>query len=41
MAHRKRPVLGCGIEHRRDEVDAADFETFNGYIEKVPVCIGR
>jgi hypothetical protein len=35
MAHRKRPVLRCGVGHRRGEVDAADFETFNGYIGKV------
>ncbi len=41
MAHRKRPVLGCGIGHRRDEEDAADFETFNGFIGKVLVGIGR
>ena len=35
MAHRKRPVLRYGVGHRRGEVDAAAFETFNGYIGKV------
>jgi hypothetical protein len=41
MAHRKRPVLRCGVEHRWDEVNAADFETFNEYIGKLLVGIGR
>jgi hypothetical protein len=35
MAHRKRPVLRCGVGHRRGGVDAAIFETFNGYIGKL------
>ena len=30
-----------GVGHRRGETDAAGFETFNGYIRKVLVDIGR